>query len=122
VVKRKGEYFVLMTTSEWMRGYPPRGGFGGGGVEAYVTWLHVVDGKAGDTVSERYMSFHDNREGSIVGWRGSVFTVRTEDWLEDKDPKEKVAWQTITITFDTRHPEEGIKVEKSEPHEKTRKP
>jgi hypothetical protein len=50
IQKRNGEYFVVLTRSEWTRGYPPRGGAGGAGgcgEEACVQWLQIVDGGAG---------------------------------------------------------------------------
>src|ERR1043166_10266395 len=103
IQKRNSEYFLLVTTSSWTRGYPPRGGYCGSGVEARVDWLHIVAGKVAQADGDCYESCRRNREGHILGWRGSIFTVETEDSEETFD--------TIRVTFDSRHPEAGIKTE-----------
>ena len=118
VQKRHGEYFVVVTTSRWTRGYPPKSGGGGAGEEAYVRCLHVVNGKVLESTEGRFRSWSDNREGGIDGWHGPIFTVTTDDELEDRvHANQKDIWQTITYTFDARHPEVGIKEEKGKPHE-----
>jgi hypothetical protein len=118
ILKRHGEYFVVVTTSDWTRGYPPRGGGGGAGEEAYIHWIHIVDDKVSESTEYRFESWRDNRQGGVVGWRGSMFTVTTSDLLEDKlQAKEKDIRQEITFTFDADHPEHGIKEEKGTPHE-----
>jgi len=117
VQKRHKEYFVLVTTSHWTRGYPPKSGGGGCGEEGYVKWLHIVGGKVSESSERRFRSWRDNREGGIIGWHGSIFTVATDDLLEDKiAAKEKDIWQSITYAYDCRHPDMGIKEDKGTPH------
>src|SRR5688500_16793876 len=62
------DYFVLVTTSAYTRGYPPKGGFGGGGQEYYLIWLHIADDREVERMEHRYQSFIQNREGRIEGW------------------------------------------------------
>ncbi len=118
IQKRHGDYYVVVTISHWTRGYPPRGGAGGSGEEAYIKWLHIVDGKISESTEGLFRSWGDNRDGFIDGWHDSIFKVTTNDLLEDKlKAKEKDIWQDIIYTFDARHPENGIKEEKGNPYE-----
>lgn len=116
VKKADGDYYVLVTTSAYTRGFPPRTGFGGGGREYYLTWLHIAKGEVLEKTEQRYQSFAQNREGRIEGWHGSIFTAKTEGDVEEETPDQKNARQTITFTFDAKHPEAGIKEERGEPH------
>ena len=116
VLKRHGGYFVLVTTCERSRG-GTGGGYCGCGEEDYLRWMHIVDKRVCEHVHFRYRSCFDNREGGIQGWKGSIFTVTTEDLLEDRLlAKETDIWQEITYTFDADHPEAGIREEKASPH------
>ncbi|HEY5744238.1 MAG TPA: hypothetical protein VIS99_17070 [Terrimicrobiaceae bacterium] len=64
-----------------------------------------------------FASWRLDRIRLFVGWRGSIFTVITEASRTDRlDPNEKDVWQDITYTFDSSHPENGIKKEKGTPH------
>jgi hypothetical protein len=68
-----------------------------------------------------FRSWRDNREGGIDGWKSPIFSITTEDLLEERAAsKKKDVWQTITWTFDPRHPERGLKEEKLTPHESIR--
>lgn len=117
VLKRHDEYFVVVTVSEWSRGYPSSHGMCGAGVESYLKWLHVAAGQVAETKQYRYASCVDNREGAVKGWQGPIFTVITTDELEDKvQANEKAIWQDILFTFDAHHPETGIKEEYSDPY------
>ena len=114
-VKKVGEdYYLLVTTSAYTRGYPPKGGFGGSGQEHYLMWLHIAGGREVERVEHRYQSFIHNREGRVEGWQESIFTVRTEGDVEEP-ADEKNTRQSITFTFDAKHPEAGIKEERGQP-------
>jgi hypothetical protein len=114
-VKKAGEdYYVLATTSAYTRGAPPKAGFGGGGEEYYLIWLHIAGGEVAEKVEHRYRSFVENREGQIEGWHGPIFTARCEGDVEEPTDKKNTR-QTITFTFDAKHPEEGIKEERGQP-------
>lgn len=113
--KLNGEYFVIVTTSEYTHGYPPRGGSCGGGTEAYISWLRIVDGKIIDDTRQRYASCAENRVGKIHGWHGSIFTVSGSDNMDGAAP-DAVPRPAITFTFDARHPERGVKRDSGTPH------
>ena len=116
VQKRHGEYFVLISASEWSRGYPPRGGNCGCGVEAYIEWLHVRDGRITERTKGLFESCFDNRGGSVTGWRGTILTAETVDLVENRNgpANTPAVWRTITFTFDSAHPNEGIKQTEAE--------
>jgi hypothetical protein len=114
-VRKVGDdYYLLVTTSAYTRGYPPKGGFGGGGQEHYLMWLHIAEGCEAERTEHRYQSFVHNREGRIEGWHGSIFTARAEGDVEEP-ADEKNTRQSITFAFDAKHPEAGIKEERGQP-------
>lgn len=118
ILKRHGDYFVVITVSNFTHGYPPRGGGGGCGVESYLKWLHITGDKISESSENLFESWRDNRQGGIDGWHGFLFKVITSDLLEDQvAADEKKEWQDITYTFDAHHPENGIKEEKGAPRE-----
>lgn len=110
VLKRHGEYFVVITTHEWSHGAPADHGECGAGVESYVKWLHIVDGKVTQNTSGCYESCLENRDGEVTGWRGSLFIITTEGYLEN----DTNTLRTITFTFDAHHPEQGVKEDHGE--------
>ena len=116
VQKRHGEYFVLISAREWSRGYPPRGGRCGCGVESYIEWLHIRDGKIAERTKGLFESCFDNRDGKVTGWRGTILTAETTDLVENRDgPANAPArWRDIIFTFDAEHPEEGIREKATE--------
>ncbi len=118
VQKRKGEYYVVVTTSRWTRGFPPGDGAGGCGEEAHLRWFHVSGGKITRSAGYKFRSWSDNREGGIKGWSGGVLSLTTEDLMEARlRANEKAVWQTITFTFDAAKPEAGIQEVRVGPRE-----
>ncbi len=111
VQKRRNDYFILISVSEWTRGYPPRDGYCGSGVESSIQWLRIRDGKIAERTNGLFESCSDNRGGGITGWQDSIFIAETTDLIENRDgPAEAPArWRDITFTFDSSRPEEGIK-------------
>jgi hypothetical protein len=45
IAKRGGDTFVVFGSSEMSRGWPPKNGNCGAGVETFIRWLHVRGGK-----------------------------------------------------------------------------
>lgn len=116
VQKGHREYFVLISARMWSRGYPPRSGYCGAGVESYIEWLQVRDGKIAKRAKGLVKSCFDNRDGGITGWRGTIFTAETTDLVENRDgPADAPArWRDITFTFDAAHPQKGINQKEAE--------
>ena len=115
VQKRQRDYFVLFGATEWSRGDPPRNGNCGSGVESHITWLHVREGKVLDRKEALYVSCITNRQGWALGWHGSIFTIETEDLVEDSVRAGKAAvWRSLKWSFDIRRPEAGFVEEQKE--------
>ena len=115
VQKRKKDYFVLFGATEWSRGYPPRNGNCGSGLESHITWLHVREGKVLDRKEALYESCITNRQGWVLGWHGSIFTIESEDLVEDSVRAGKAAvWRNIKWSFDIRRPEAAFTEEQKD--------
>ena len=113
---RQSEYFILISARTWSRGYPPRNGYCGRGVESYIEWIHVRDGKIAERTKGLFESCFDSRYGGITGWRGTILTAKTTDIVEKRDGPADVPARVrdITFTFDAAHPDEGIKQKEAE--------
>lgn len=112
VVKSGADYYVLVTTSVYTRGFPPHGGPCGGGVELSIICLHIVDGKEADRTVGLYESCHKDRKGKVLGFKGAIFTVTSKGPPSGDDPASQAAdSETITFTYDSKSPADGIKEE-----------
>ena len=109
VQKRSGEYFILIGGSEWSRGYPPRGGLCGSGVEEYIEWLHVRNGKIIETQKGLYLSCWDGRSGVPPAWQdGQLRWGVVYVWIDEgAGHAEQISW-----TYDPRAPRKGIQEQK----------
>jgi hypothetical protein len=109
VQKRGADYFVVIGVSEWTRGYPPRDGNCGGGIESHIDWLHVRDSEIVERKSGLYESCRINREGYTIAWRRGLL-----HWTSQGARSAEVDGRTVIIpvkytwTFDPAHPENGI--------------
>ncbi len=109
VQKRAGDYFVVIGVSEWSRGYPPRGGNCGAGIESHIDWLHVHDGKVVRRQTGLYVSCIQNRDGYSIEWRHGVLHWSTEGQRRGGDDGRTTFIRVnYSWSFDPAHPENGI--------------
>jgi hypothetical protein len=117
IKKLHGEYFVVISTSSWSLGGRMSHGAGASGIESNIEWLHVVDGKIQDRKAFLYESWRHNRQGSGFQWKGPILSVETDAEIPEKvAAKAEDSWETITFSFDTLHPENGIMEVHSKPY------
>lgn len=114
-VHRRGrDFFVLYGTSELSRGWPPKGGYCGCGLESYIRWLHIRDGRIMEQQEGRQESCHRNRDGWSVAWQQGKLIWNTEGIEHEGDPiSGKIVSMAYTWTFDPVSPEAGILETKS---------
>ena len=109
IQKRGGEYFVVIGVSELSRGYPPKGGNCGAGIESHIDWLHVRDGKVIQRQSGLYESCFHNRDGYLIEWKLGIL-----HWSAEGQRRVEEGGHVTFIpvnyswTFDPAHPDKGI--------------
>lgn len=109
VQKRAGEYFIVIGVSELSRGYPPRNGYCGAGIESHIDWLHVQEGKIVERQSGLYASCWKNRDGYSIEWEHGVLLWSTEGQRVVEEGGQTTFIQvTYSWKFDPSHPEKGI--------------
>lgn len=109
VQKRGGDYFVVYGTSELSRGWPPKGGNCGCGIESYLKWLQIRDGKVIAQQEGRYQSCFSNRDGWSIRWdKGKL--VWSTNGFDDRDPGSGKSPDdaVFTWTYDPAQPQAGI--------------
>ncbi len=106
VQKRGHDYFVVYGSSEMSRGWPPRNGRCGSGIETYIRWLHINDGKIIDQQEGLYESCWKDRDGWLIEWSEGKLHWQADGFEHPDDSK------TISVTYfwiyDPQHPEAGI--------------
>jgi len=109
-VQRRGhDFYVVYGTSEMSRGWPPRGGYCGCGVESYIRWLHIKDGKVLEEREGRYESCFKNRDGWAIDWHEGKLIWSTEGIECDGDDSSgKIVSVAFNWSYDPNHPEAGI--------------
>lgn len=114
-VHRRGQdFFVVYGTSEMSRGWPPKGGYCGCGLESYIRWLHIRDGKIMEQQEGRQESCYQNRDGWSIAWQQGKLIWNTEGFEREGDPiNGKIVSIAFTWTFDPVSPEAGILETKS---------
>lgn len=106
---RKGrDYYFVVGSSEFTRGWPPRGGNCGCGTEAFIRWLHVRDGKVIETQEGLYESCRSNRGGWDLGWKDGRLIWSASAWRRSADTSTPSAEIFLTWSYDPQHPERGI--------------
>ena len=110
--KHGDEFYVVLGVREWSRGYPPRSGLGGAGVESKVAWLHIRDQKIVNRDEGVYESFWDVRSGVHPKWRDGklhwgVAYLRPRIRGSVADFAERIYW-----TYNPAEPERGIQEKK----------
>ncbi|OAI58070.1 hypothetical protein AYO49_01445 [Verrucomicrobiaceae bacterium SCGC AG-212-N21] len=109
VCSSDGDYFLLLGTSELTRGWPPKSGMCGCGIESYIEWLHIRSGKVIARKQAHYQSCRMNRDGWSIEWKSGKLlwstrgSVRREEAGNLKFVSMDYSWE-----FDPRHPEKGI--------------
>ena len=109
VQKRADEYFVVIGVSELTRGYPPRGGECGAGIESHIDWLRIHEGKIVELQSGLYESCRQNRDGYSIKWQDGVL-----HWSTAGQRRVEEGGHTTFIpvsyswTFDPAHADKGI--------------
>ena len=108
--ERGGKFYIVYGTSVFTRGFPPRSGHCGSGIETYIGWIEVSkEGEVLDAQRGLYESCSTNRHGGLIGWEGGKLRWLTTDLIEDKrHPDGSAVWQNISFTYDPAQPEAGI--------------
>jgi hypothetical protein len=109
-VQRRGrDFYVVYGTSELSSGWPPKGGHCGAGLESYIRWLHIKDGKIVEEQEGRYESCLKNRDGWTVDWHDGKLVWSTEGIdREGGGSLGKLVSVAFTWSYDPIHPEAGI--------------
>lgn len=114
---RKGrDFYLVIGSSELTRGWPPKGGNCGGGIESFIRWLHVRDGKVIDTQEGLYESCRSNRDGWNLGWKDGRLMWSTRGLKRSANVSTPSTAVFLNWSYDPQHPEKGIaEEEKLEP-------
>ena len=72
ISRRGADYHLVIGCSNLSRGWPPRGGYCGSGIESYVEWLHIHEGKIVEQREGLYESCFRNRDGYSIAWKNGV--------------------------------------------------
>lgn len=109
VLRRKTDYFIVYGTSELTRGWPPKSANCGCGIESYIRWLHIRDGKIVAEQKGLYQSCAVNRDGWIIEWKDGKLIWQTEGQLRVENSGQ-VSYTMVkyTWTFDPSKPDAGI--------------
>ena len=115
IQQRGKDFYVVYGTSELSRGWPPKDGHCGSGLESYIQWLHIKDGKVVAEQEGRYESCLMNRNGHSINWREGKLVWRSGgvERAGDSSPA-KFVWFDYTWSYDPQQPERGI-LEKKAP-------
>ena len=106
VHRRRDTYYVVFGNSEWSRGYPPRDGLCGSGIESDIRWLAIRDGEIVDEQKGLHESCFKNRSSGPIAWKKHKLV-----WVATgPDPDREVDPTGVTFhwEFDPKHPEKGI--------------
>lgn len=88
---------------------PATQGLCGGGMEGYITWLHVREGKIVERQAGLYESCFKNREGEVLGWKDGVLLWQSSGELSvEREGKQEFVPTVFAWTFDSARPEAGI--------------
>lgn len=109
VAKRGDDMFVVFGSSELSRGWPPRNGNCGAGIETFIRWLHIRDGRIIEQQEGLYESCRQNRSWGNVQWKGHKL-VWSADGSEREGTDAVPTFVTVNFswTYDPSHPDAGI--------------
>jgi len=106
---RKGrDFYLLIGSSELTRGWPPKSGYCGCGIESFIRWLHVRDGKVVDTQEGLYASCRANRDGWTIGWENGKLIWCASGWKRSENISKTDTAIFLNWSFDPQHPDKGI--------------
>ena len=109
VIKRGGDYYLVLGLREWSRGGPQPRGNCGGGTESYLAWLHVHDNKITERQAGLYASCFKNREGEVLGWKDGILLWQSSgERSVEREGKQESVPTNFSWTFDSARPEAGI--------------
>lgn len=109
VQQRGPDLFVVYGTSEMSKGWPPRNGHCGCGIESYLRWLHIRQGRIVARQEGRQESCFMNRDGGSIAWHQGKLVWSTEGIEREGDPVTgRIVSVAFTWTYDPEHPEKGI--------------
>lgn len=88
------------------RGWPPKGGNCGAGIESYIRWVSVENGKISKNSVGLYESCRQSRDGWRIVWKGGklVWTTQGSERI-GQGSGGMFAFQWV---YDPSHPELGI--------------
>jgi len=109
-IQRRGQdFYVVYGTSELSRGWPPKGGYCGCGLESYIRWLHIKGGKVIEEQEGRYESCFKDRYGLAIDWSDGKLVWRSGGGeREGESMPAKFILYDYTWSYDPQHPETGI--------------
>lgn len=117
VAKRGPDYFIVYGSSEMSRGWAPRNGLCGRGVESFIRWLRIRDGKVVERQEGLYLSCWKGREDSTIAWKDGKLIWETDGWKDvPTEPRSRAVSIRLKWVFDPEHPELGI-IESEKPTE-----
>ncbi len=119
---RKGrDFYLVIGSSELTRGWPAKGGNCGSGIESFIRWLHVRDGKVLETQEGLYESCRLNRDGWSLRWKEGKLIWSTCEWKCSADVSTPATAFFLNWSYDPQHPEKGIaEEERMDPWQPTR--
>jgi hypothetical protein len=106
--KRGPDFYLVIGSSHLTRGWPPKGGNCGCGIESFILWLHVRDGKVINTQEGVYESCRSNRDGWTLGWKDGKLKWSTAGWKRSTDPSTPATAVFLNWSYDPKHPDKGI--------------
>ncbi len=108
VHRRGNNYFIVYGSSEMSRGWPPKNGHCGAGIESFIRWLHIVDGKVVSSQEGLYESCFRNRDGWSIAWVNHKLTWSTGGLRQREGQQPSFEAIDLKWTYDPAHPELGL--------------
>ncbi|MEY4244653.1 MAG: hypothetical protein RLZZ245_2238 [Verrucomicrobiota bacterium] len=109
VQRRGADWFVVYGSSEMSRGWPPKSGYCGCGIESYIRWIHVRRGAIIRQQEGRQESCIQSRDGWAIEWlQGKLVWITEGPEREGDPPTGERLWFTFRWSFDPANPEIGI--------------
>jgi hypothetical protein len=108
VCRRGSDYYIVYGSSEMSRGWPPRSGNCGAGIESFIRWLQVRKGQVIAQQEGLYVSCSSNRDGWQIAWKDHKLTWSAMGLKKVAGDTVRLESVELNWTFDPAHPELGI--------------